>query len=189
MARLGMSWMSAWEFVGVISKSVVFLGIPLLVLRWEHRPLASIGMRRPSAADFVGAILVFAAYLLTRPYELHFADSIPLMSAQLTTGAHLYASLPKWLDWTGLIANAIAEEVGFRGYSIERLEEMTGSTAIAASVSLVVNVLVHAPIWGFYGMLAKPPILLLFVILYLWRRSLTGCVLAHLLIDIAAFEL
>jgi hypothetical protein len=65
---------------------------------------------------------------------------------------------------------------------------MTNSTALAASLPFIANVLVHAPIWGFYGMLLKAPILLLFVVFYLWRRSLLGCVVAHLLIDIRAFE-
>ena len=180
--------MSAWELVGVISKLVVIVGIPILVVRWEHRRLSSIGMRAPSAKDCVGAILVFVAYVLMIPHLRRFADAVPDMSAELTLGATLYSSLPKWLDWTGLVANAIAEEVGFRGYSIERIEEMTGSTAIAAALPLIVNVLVHAPIWGIHGMLIKAPILLLFVVLYLWRRSLFGCVIAHLLMDIRAFE-
>ena len=188
MARFGMSWMSAWELVGVISKLAVIIGIPLLVVRWEHRRLTSIGIRTPSAMDFLGAILVFVIYLLMSPHLRRFADAVPAMSAELTLGATLYATLPKWLDWTGLVANSIAEEVGFRGYSIERIEEMTGSTAVAAAFPLVVNTLVHAPIWGIHGMLIKAPILLLLVVLYLWRRSLFGCVIAHLLIDMRAFE-
>jgi membrane protease YdiL (CAAX protease family) len=104
------------------------------------------------------------------------------------SGVAMYASLPKWLDWSGLVANGIAEEVGFRGYAIERIEELTGSTLLSASLPFIVNVLVHAPVWGFHGMLAKAPVLLLFVVLYLWRRSVPACVLAHVLIDIRAFE-
>jgi uncharacterized protein len=88
----------------------------------------------------------------------------------------------------GCWRNGIAEEVGFRGYAMERIEELTGSKLLGASVPFVVNVLVHAPVWGLYGMLVKAPILALLVALYLWRRSLPACVLAHLLIDIRAFE-
>ena len=188
MTQFGMSWISAWELVGVISKLVVIVGIPMLVVRWEHRRLTSIGMHAPSAIDYLGAILMFVAYLLLSPHLRRFADAVRAMSAELTLGATLYSTLPKWLDWTGLVANSIAEEVGFRGYSIERIEEMTGSTAIAAVLPLIVNVLVHAPIWGIHGMLIKAPTLLLLVVLYLWRRSLFGCVIAHLLIEIRAFE-
>ncbi len=100
----------------------------------------------------------------------------------------MYASLPTWLNLSGLLANGIAEEVGFRGYAIERIEELTGSKMLGASVPFIFNVLVHAPVWGLYGMLTKAPILLLLVALYLWRRNLPACVLAHILIDIRAFE-
>ncbi|MGC2278325.1 MAG: hypothetical protein WA571_20080, partial [Candidatus Binatus sp.] len=69
-----------------------------------------------------------------------------------------------------------------------RTEELTGSEILGASVPFVVNVLVHAPVWGLYGMLVTAPILLLLVAHYLWRRNLPACVLAHELIDIRAFE-
>jgi uncharacterized protein len=104
------------------------------------------------------------------------------------SGVAMYASLPKWLDWSGLLANGIAEEAGFRGYAIERIEELTGSTLLGASAPFIVNVLVHVPVWGFHGMLMKAPILLLLVVLYLWRRNLPACALAHVMIDIRAFE-
>ena len=189
MTRFGMSWMSAWEFIGVISKSIVIVGIPLLVMRGEHRRLTSIGLRRPSVIDIMSVLLVVFICISIDPILLRLADAVPVMSAELARGAALYSSLPKLLDWTGLVANAFAEEIGFRGYSIERLEEITGSTTIAASVPLIINVLVHAPIWGIHGMLIKAPALLILVVLYLHHRSLFACVLAHLLIDIRAFEL
>jgi uncharacterized protein len=184
----GLSWISAWETIGLISKIVVIIALPLLVVYWERRPLASIGVRAPFFWDLLGTILVFLAYLQISPRLLSMADRIPSLAAELTAGGAMYASLPKWLDLSGLLANGIAEELGFRGYAIERIEELTGSKMLGASVPFIVNVLVHAPVWGLYGMLIKGPILLLFVALYLWRRNLPACVLAHILIDIRAFE-
>jgi membrane protease YdiL (CAAX protease family) len=130
-----------------------------------------------------------ATFVLINLCLIWFVDRMPVLRAELMSGITMYASLPKWLDWPGLVANGIAEEVGFRGYAIERIEEMTGSTLLGASVPFVVNVLVHAPVWGFHGMLAKAPVLMLFVVLYLWRRNLPACALAHVLMDIRAFEL
>ena len=49
----------------------------------------------------------------------------------------MYASLPRWLNWSGLLANGIAEEVGFRGYAMERIEELTRSKFLGASVPFV----------------------------------------------------
>ncbi|MGA7870739.1 MAG: CPBP family intramembrane glutamic endopeptidase [Candidatus Binatus sp.] len=185
----GLSWISAWESIGLVFKIAVTIALPLLVVCWERRPLASIGIRAPSLGDLLSAILVLLAYLQISPRLLSMADRIPALAVELTVGGAMYASLPKWLDLSGLLANGIAEEVGFRGYAIERIEELTGSKMLGASVPFIVNVLVHAPVWGLYGMLIKGPILLLFVALYLWRRNLPACVLAHILIDIRAFEL
>jgi membrane protease YdiL (CAAX protease family) len=188
IAAWGLTWISAWESIGLISKLMVIIVLPLLVVYWEGRSLKSIGLRALSVRDLLAAAAIFFAFLLVSPRLIGMAYKIPVVAAQLRLGGNLYASLPKWLDWSGLLANGIAEEVGFRGYAMERIEELTGSKFIGASVPFVVNVLVHAPVWGLYGMLVKAPILLLLVALYLWRRSLPACVLAHLLIDIRAFE-
>jgi membrane protease YdiL (CAAX protease family) len=188
MAAWGLTWISAWESIGLISKLTVIIALPLLVVYWEHRSLKSSGVHALSVKDLLAAVIIFFAFLQISPRLIGMADKIPAVAAQLRLGSNLYESLPKWLDWSGLLANGIAEEVGFRGYAMERIEELTGSRFIGASLPFVVNVLVHAPVWGLYGMLAKAPILLLLVALYLWRRSLPACVLAHLLIDIRAFE-
>jgi hypothetical protein len=183
-----LSWISAWELIGLISKSLVIITLPLLVVYWERRPLTSIGLRALSMRDFLAAIATLLAFILINRSLIWFVDRMPVLRAELMRGGAMYASLPKWLDWSGLVANGIAEEVGFRGYAIERIEELTGSTLLGASAPFVVNVLVHAPVWGFHGMFAKAPILLLFVVLYLWRRNLPACALAHVLMAIRAFE-
>jgi uncharacterized protein len=189
MRVYSLSWISAWESVGLISKLTIIIVLPLLVVYWERRPLASIGMRVPSLGDWLAAIAILIAYLLIIPLVTSIAHKVPAIVMELAVGDALYASLPRWLDWSGLLANAIAEEVGFRGYAIERIEELTGSTLLGASIPFIINVLVHAGVWGPYGMLQKAPFLLLFVVLYLWRRNLPACAISHVLIDIYAFEL
>jgi membrane protease YdiL (CAAX protease family) len=184
----GLSWISAWESIGVVSKMTVILGLPLLVVYWERRPLASIGIRHPSIRDLLAMTAILVAYLLIIPFVNSIAYRVPAIAAQLAAGGRLYGSLPPWLNWFGLTANGIAEEIGFRGYAIERIEELTGSALLGASVPFIINVLVHAGVWGPYGMLQKAPILLLFVILYLWRRNLPVCAVAHVLIDIFVFK-
>lgn len=184
----GLSWISAWELVGLISKLLVITAIPAIVVYWERRSLTSIGMRGMRLGDMFAALAIVLVYLQIDPRLARVAYSLPVVAAELTTGSVLYASLPKWLDISGLLANAVAEEIGYRGYAIERIEELTGSTILAATFPLIVNVLVHGPIWGLHGMFVKFPILLLFVALYFWRRSLPACVIVHLIIDIRSFE-
>jgi membrane protease YdiL (CAAX protease family) len=189
MKDWGLSWIEAWEFIGLIAKLTVALGIPLLVVFWERRSLSSIGVKGLDSSDLFAVIAIVIVWQIISLSVRVTADQIPILSAQLTAGGAMYASLPKLLDWPALVANGIAEEIGFRGYAIERIEELTGSTFIAASLPFAVNVAVHAGAWGFYGMLSKAPLLLPFVVLYLWRRNLPACVLAHILIDIRASEL
>ena len=89
------------------------------------------------------------------------------------------------IDASGL--EQTGELVRDRGINVSlHAMDVADRTAVAA-LPFAVNVLVHAPVWGPYGMLVKAPILLLLVALYLWRRSLPACVLAHVLIDIRAF--
>jgi uncharacterized protein len=189
ISAYGLSWISAWESIGVVSKLTVIIALPLLVAYWERRPVASIGIRIPSIRDLLAMTAILVAYLLINPFVNSIAYRFAAIEAQVAVGNRLYASLPPWLDWVGLLANGVAEELGFRGYAIERIEEATGSTILGASIPFIVNVLVHAGVWGPYGMLPKAPILLLLVALYLWRRNLPTCVIAHILIDIFAFEL
>jgi membrane protease YdiL (CAAX protease family) len=189
MRAWGMSWISAWESIGLVSKLTVIFVLPLVVIYWERRPLSSIGLRSPTLRDFLAALATIIAYVGLSPLVISIAFEIPAIAKQLTYTDAMYASLPKLLDWSGLLANGIAEEVGFRGYAIERIEELTGSTFWGASIPFVIEMLAHAGAWGLYGMLAKAPILMLLVALYLWRRNLPACVLVHIFIDILAFEL
>ncbi|MDO8432296.1 MAG: CPBP family intramembrane metalloprotease [Candidatus Binatus sp.] len=185
-----MSWIAAWESVGLASKLVVITAIPAIVVYWERRSLTSIGIRGISVADILATFAIILVCLQLDHQLLRIASSMPVVMAELKAGSVLYASLrPKWLDVAGLIANAVAEEIGYRGYAIERIQESTQSTTLAIAVPLAMNVVVHAPIWGIHGMLIKLPALLPFVILYFWRRSLLACILAHLMLDVVAFEL
>ena len=131
-------------------------------------------------------LAILMAYLVINPWVMWLAFKIPAIASELRLGGAMYRSLPRWLDWSGLLANGFAEEIGFRGYAVERIEELTGSKWLGASIPFVVNVLVHAGVWGPYGMLQKAPILLLLVVLYLWRRSLPACVIVHIVMDIHA---
>ena len=109
---------------------------------------------------------------------------MPAAAAEIRTGFLFYRNLPLSLNVIGAICNAAAEEIGFRGYAIERLTEITGSLWLAAGIPYVVEVLCHAPVWGGYGMLMQAPRLLIFVLLYCWLRSLPANTFAHLLSDI-----
>jgi len=96
---------------------------------------------------------------------------------------------PLWLRIVAVITAGVVEESLFRGYAMERLATLTGSYGWAGLISLVVFGLVHLPFWG-------PGILFsalfggsVFTLLYLWRRDLWACIIAHTVTDAFALIL
>jgi membrane protease YdiL (CAAX protease family) len=81
---------------------------------------------------------------------------------------------------------AVAEEVLFRGYAMERIEELTGSRAVATILSLAVFTLDHVSSWGWSHELVVAVGGLAFSLLYLWRRNLWVNIIAHFIVDAAS---
>lgn len=172
------------------------LAYELLVLAWvagtllyvrkvERRPLSSIGFRafgmREALIGLVAGLLILATlaliYLIVFP-ALHWSES-GRMSAVL--------SLPYWLDFLIVTRAAVSEEVLFRGYPIERLRELTGSRAIAAVVPCAVFTLDHIGFWGWHHVFVAGLAGAELTVLYLWRRNIWVNMLAHFIVDAAAF--
>ena len=179
------SWITAWEGIGTVFKTATVFAIFFIVIEWERRSLESIGWRTPWLKDVVFGVAAFVVMQEVTLVTWELAPKmIPSAVAETHAGDALYLSLPLALNLLGAISNAVAEEVGYRGYALERLSEITGSTWLGAGIPYVIEVLCHAPIWGFHGMLLEAPPLLILVLLYVWRRSLPACILAHLLADV-----
>jgi len=164
------------------------LVLVLYVRMVERRPLASIGLTRPSlsglalgaAAGVVVTIVVGVLYLWILP-ALHLADQ-----AASTTNAHLLAMTPLWWRLVSSVRAAVSEEVMFRGYAMERLQELSGSRSIALLVSCSIFTLAHVGVWGWSHEIFVAVGGLAFSLLYLWRRNLWINVTAHLVVDVAA---
>lgn len=168
-----------WAYVGAML---------LYVQRIERRPLSSIGLRAPGPGNtLIGAVaglVVLAAmgamYFLVLP-ALHLDDSV----AATANGRSLMAT-PLWWRLISTVRAAVAEEVLFRGYAMERIEELSGSRAIATVVSCTVFTLDHVTAWGWSHELVVAVGGLAFSLLYLWRRDLWTNILAHFVVDAAS---
>lgn len=160
----------------------------LYVRRIERRPLASIGFRAPGAANLVLGVLAGVAvlamlgamYFLVLP-ALHLSDSV----AATANGGALMAT-PFWWRLVSTVRAAVAEEVLFRGYAMERVEELTGSRTVATVLSLAVFTLDHVSSWGWSHELVVAVGGLAFSLLYLWRRNLWVNIIAHFIVDAAS---
>jgi len=77
---------------------------------------------------------------------------------------------------------AVIEEVFYRGYAIERLERLTGSTPIAASLPLIVFAVAHYR-QGMAGILIALVMGGILSMLFVKRRDLLAVIAAHFIID------
>lgn len=147
----------------------------------EKRPLSSIGLRRLgfreaaiaiAAGIFTIAGLAFIYYVILPALHL---NEVPQMNAILAT--------PLWWRLISVVRAAVSEEVLYRGYGIERLEELSGRRRFAAVFSWAVFTLAHVGYWGWAHLLIAGFGGAVLTLLYLWRRNLWVSMIAHAVID------
>ena len=148
--------------------------ILLYVRKIERRLLSSIGFRTPGISNIaLGACagllitaVLGAMYFVVLP-ALHLNDSMAS-----TSNAGALMATPFWWRFISTIRAAVTEEVLFRGYAMERIEELSGSRTVAVVVSCVIFTLAHVSSWGWSHELFVAVGGLAFSLLYLWRRNL-----------------
>ncbi|HTW34589.1 MAG TPA: type II CAAX endopeptidase family protein [Rhizomicrobium sp.] len=160
----------------------------LYVVLVERRPLASIGFRMPGIVDLLlaiaaGVLIVVAmslAFLFLFP-ALHLKGNTAMIATILKT--------PFWYRFWLVTRAAVSEELLFRAYPIERIQELSGSRWIAALVSVVAFTYAHLAGWGAAQLIPVAFGAVVLAALYLWRRNLWANMLAHWLADGAGFLL
>lgn len=155
----------------------IAIALVLIVILWEKRPLTSIGWRMPGVGDLLAALGAFVVFHLIG-FVGNQLGSIP----NPKFGAALFA-LP-WIARLWMLSGVICEEITFRGYFIERVEELTGSTWIAAILSCVLFGLAHATGGGFGYVFVVTAVATVYATLYVWRRNLPACTLVHFASDL-----
>ncbi|MGD0673263.1 MAG: CPBP family glutamic-type intramembrane protease [Candidatus Binatus sp.] len=182
--QLGLSWASAGMVQATLREILIVLGILSTVLFWEGKPLASIGVQSLRTSDLGLAV---AAYLLLELSQDFIGALLNSQALRATVPAPNLAQdfleLPLYLLLVGATVNSVYEEM-WRAFAIERVEKISGSVTTASIFSLIASVSTHVPYWGFRGALVLAPAQLVFVLLYVGRRSLPTCVVTHLISDV-----
>ncbi|WP_322813958.1 type II CAAX endopeptidase family protein [Chloroflexus sp.] len=164
--------------------TIILIGI---VIFWERRTLASIGIVRTTWRDVLWGLVGFVLGALS------FVVTMPLVTAlgleTTTTGISQLAQTPLGLRIAIVITAGITEEILFRGYPIERFTEMTGKIHWGAGIAYLAFVLLHIPFWGLGGTIQIGVWSLIVTSLYVWRRNLLTCIMMHVLNDGYAFIL
>lgn len=182
-------WLAPGDGVtATVAREVVFwlmtATVVLYVTAIERRPLASIGLGRPTWRSLgfgvLGAVVVFGGmaglYVFVLP---HLAPAYGTKVAEVR-------SLPFALRLEVVLRAAVFEEVFYRGFMIERLTALFRSRRAAATLSWGAFTAAHVRYWGASSVLLAGFGGLVLTALYLWRRDLVANMIAHALSDAAA---
>ncbi len=158
----------------------------LYVLLVERRPLSSIGFRKLLLWDIPIAIL--GGVLMVATIMVIYSVIFPALHLQMNSGemSKLLAT-PFWYRFMLVTRAAVAEEILFRGYPIERLEEVTRSRFAAGTISWAAFTIAHLSAWGFPQLLVAGSGGIILTVLYIWRRNLPANMIAHWVADGAGF--
>lgn len=156
----------------------------LYVICIERLPLSTIGLRRPPIRDGLIAV-AFAAITVAGLAALYFIV-FPALHISEDAQIDKLMNAPPWWLAISVIRAGVSEEVLFRGYPIERLQELTHSRSIASILPLLAFTLAHVGTWGWSHVIVAAFGGAMLTWLYLWRRNLWTSIFAHCLIDGAA---
>jgi uncharacterized protein len=156
------------------------------VLRVERRPLTSIGLRRLGLRDVLiavlaGILMFVGAKVINSEIFLRFHLQANMHEA------YRIAAAPFWYRFILVSRAAAVEEILFRGYAIERLQELTGSILSAAVISWLAFTAMHINSWGVVFLIYPGFHGVILTLLYVWRRNLSSNIIAHWVVDAAIY--
>lgn len=168
-----------WSIAGSLLAWVLFA---------EGRPLASIGIRAPtwSTLGWAGAGVLLGMTTVM----LSYAVILPALGLDMNRAAiGSITSLPILVQLAIFVRAGVVEEILFRGYPIERLQELTGSKWLAALLPAAVFIGGHFAFWGAGQLIVVTLGTIVMTLLYIWKRDLICCMVAHAAIDLIGFTL
>jgi uncharacterized protein len=155
----------------------------------ERLRLSSIGLKRPGWMTLAVAALTAAALFALDPAIDWVIGLLHVNTDPGSGSGHPLGAMPYWYRAVLVVRAAVAEEVIFRGYAIERIEALTGSTTLAVIVSAAMFGYAHLAFWGWAPALNVAAGGLVLALVYVWRRDLGANILAHFIVDAIALLL
>jgi len=159
----------------------VVASVLLYVLFVERRPLSSVGYRRIGWSSF--GIAVAAAVLLMAGLALIFYVVLPALHLTMAQQVNKLLTLPLWCRLILVIRGVVAAELFYRGYGIERLQELTRSRAVAGITSCALFTLANAPSGGWASIIFAGFAGIILTVLYIWRRNVWVTMITHFVVD------
>jgi membrane protease YdiL (CAAX protease family) len=168
-------WEDEFASVGhLVGYELIWWAVVVAVLAYvrfaERRPVTSLGLRAPSLPDVLWAATVGVVSIAG--VAGIFFGLLPLLHLSEAQPLGRLLATPLWWRLIAAVRAAVAEEVLFRGYALERLADLTGSLHIAAVISWLVFTVEHVGPWGWGHLLIAGFGGLTLTLLYVWRRNL-----------------
>lgn len=166
-----------WIAAGVIVAGVVYI---------ERRGIDSIGVRPMSRRDFA---FTLGAFVLG--FAVMYGTGLVVKALGLGTTAEGTRSLirrfPTWALVVASVTAGVTEEILYRGYPIERLEELTDTIWIAAVITILLFAVGHYTVHGVGGIIQIIAWSGVITALYIKTRNLFACILMHTAQDLLVF--
>lgn len=185
------TWGSRLRLLGPVASTETFwwaaVALVIVYVRFiERRPTSSVGFRRFGAASLV--IGIAAGILLVLGIVAIYGFVFPPLHLQPNSGERgKLLATPLWYRVALVTRAAVAEELLFRGYPMERLQELTHSRMIAAFVSWAAFTYAHLAGWGAAQLIVAGFGGVVLTALFFWRRNLWVNMIAHWIGDGAGF--
>jgi membrane protease YdiL (CAAX protease family) len=172
-------------------REIVWVGFAILMLIWvtqaEKLPLSSVGLIKPTWATLKWGAL--ATVLLMATVMLSFAVIAPMLGLRQNMAATAaIVQVPLWLFILTPVVAGVTEEILYRGYAVERLQFLCGRPWLAGVIAGAAFLLTHWS-WGGAQMIIVGFATIILTGLYMWRRDLWSCILAHTAADLIGFTL
>ena len=169
--------------MGFILVWILAILILLIVRRGEKKPYSSIGLRSIKGKEIliamvIGVILSLSVPLLT----LLVSHFIPAKGSGI---GEVTSATSWWILLISVLTAGIVEEILFRGYLLERVNELSGSQWLAILISIVAFAMPHILSWNMAHVVGVVlPLGLILTGLYLWKRNLVFKWIVHIMIDL-----
>jgi len=186
-------WVAPGDSISaLLVRELVWWSYAVGVLAWlrlgEELPMSSIGLHHPTWKGLLYALAAAAGMLAV--FVIHFAVIVPLFHLNVAAaGAErgLILARPYWYRVLLVLRAAVVEEILFRGYLIEKVRHLTGSSTLAIAVSVAAFTYAHLAGWGLVHLIPVFGGGVIFAVLYIWKRDLGSNMIAHFITDAAGF--
>jgi len=175
------SWMLASSLDKIICIAML-LGIVVFV---ERRSIRSVGLVPLTLSDLGLGLGLFVVIVIVGGVfnALLYKTSPSFTSGVVSEQLSRLHNVPAAFFLFEIVVNGCIEEIAARGYAIDRLRTATGSLLLASVIALFLDLAIHIPFWGWKYPILIFPAQALLVLMYIWRRNINACIIAHILVD------